>query len=160
MKPVTEKVPDAQLLIVGEGKMEPELIELTRRLGLEKSVRFLPSVSDTLTVLEAMEIFVMPSLNEGLGLGIMEAMACGIAVIGSEVGGITSLITHGDSGLLVKPAHVGELAGAILELLKDPHTRQRLGERGRAFITENFSLAQMISETGRVYAECIKDATR
>ncbi|HTY45797.1 MAG TPA: glycosyltransferase family 4 protein [Patescibacteria group bacterium] len=159
MKPVVAEVPDAQLLIVGEGKMEPELAALRGRLGLEQCVRFMPTVSDTAGVLAAMDIFVMPSLNEGLGLGIMEAMACGLPVIGSAVGGIRSLIVHGTNGLLVEPADAKQLAGAMLELLKDPPRRTRLGERGRLFIAEHFSLEQMISETRKVYAECIFNAT-
>jgi glycosyltransferase involved in cell wall biosynthesis len=74
MAQVLKNIPDAQLLIVGDGKMKQELLSLTLRLGIEKSVFFIPSVLDTQEVLSLMDIFVMPSLKEGLGLALMEAM--------------------------------------------------------------------------------------
>jgi glycosyltransferase involved in cell wall biosynthesis len=155
MPEVITRVPKAQLLIVGEGRMKEELSWLTQTLGLEKSVFFLPQVFDTQEVLSAMDLFVLPSLKEGLGLSLMEAMACGIAVIGASVGGIRSLIQDQENGLLVKPADSSGLAGAILELFQNTDKAKFLGRNARAFIAQNFSQEKMVQETERVYLECL-----
>ena len=154
MKSVLEKIPDAQLLIVGEGKMKKELSGLVRRLRIERSVYFLPSVADTGRVLAAMDLFVMPSLKEGLGLSLMEAQASGLAVIGSDVGGIRSLIRDGYNGLLVGPGDAAALSAAILNLLQDKDKAGLLGQNARSFIQENFPEERMISETERLYLDC------
>ncbi len=155
MPAVLEKFPSAQLLIVGEGKMKEELVAKCRRLGIGKKVFFVPSVNDTRGVLQAMDVFVMPSLKEGLGLALMEAMALGLPVIGSDAGGIKSLIHDELNGLLVKPANAKELASAILTLLLDQGKAKSLGSNARIFIENNFSQDKMVLETERIYLECI-----
>jgi glycosyltransferase involved in cell wall biosynthesis len=155
MKEVLAKIPLAHLLIVGEGKMKEELIKLVHKLGIAGNVFFVPEVSDTQGVLSAMDLFVMPSLKEGLGLSLMEAMASGLAVIGSDVGGIRTLIQHGHSGLLVKPSDTRGLAYAILELLGEPQKRQSFGKRAQEFIAQNFSQEKMVLKTEGVYLECL-----
>jgi len=155
MQKVIAKIPKAQLLIVGEGRMEGKLVNLAKALGLEKSVFFLPSVMDTQEVLSVMDLFVLPSLKEGLGLALMEAMACGLCVIGSDVGGIKSLIQDGYSGLLVRPADSRDLSRVILELMQNPDKAKFLGANARIFINQNFLQEKMISETEKVYLECL-----
>jgi len=155
MSKVLEKIPDAQLLIVGEGKMKEKLIKLVKSLGIEKNVFFVPQVNDTEDVLSIMDLFVMPSLKEGLGLSLMEAMASGLCVIGTDVGGIRSLVQDGFNGLLVKPANSKGLALAILELLQDQKKRESLGRAAGIFINQNFPLEKMVQETEEVYLECL-----
>lgn len=155
MKTVLEKMPEAQLLIVGEGKMEKQLVNLTKSLNIEKNVFFVPKISNTNEVLSIMDLFVMPSLKEGLGLALMEAMAAGVAVIGSEVGGIKTLIQNGFNGILVKPADTAGLSCAILDLLSDTAKRQLFSNNARIFIEQNFSQEKMVSETEEVYRECL-----
>jgi len=155
MEAVIARIPRAQLVIVGEGRMREELVNLTKTAGLEKSIFFLPSVMDTQEVLSGMDLFVLPSLKEGLGLALMEAMACGLCVIGSGVGGIKSLIRDKYNGLLVRPADTQELSRAILELLQNPAQAKSLGANARVFINQNFSQEKMISETEEVYSECL-----
>lgn len=150
-KEVAEKFSDAQLLIAGEGNMKEELLSLARRLRIEGKVYFIPEVEDTRCVLAAIDVFVMPSLKEGLGLALMEAEAMGLAVVGSDIGGIKTLIEHGKSGLLVSPADPGGLALAITELLQNPKQAEQFGKEAAAFIKENFSDAKMVSETEKVY---------
>jgi glycosyltransferase involved in cell wall biosynthesis len=135
--------------------MKEELIKLVHKLGIAGNVFFVPEVSDTQGVLSAMDLFVMPSLKEGLGLSLMEAMASGLAVIGSDVGGIRTLIQHGHSGLLVKPSDTRGLAYAILELLGEPQKRQSFGKRAQEFIAQNFSQEKMVLKTEGVYLECL-----
>ncbi len=155
MQEVIARIPHAQLLIVGEGRTKGELVNLTKEMGLEKSVFFLPSVMDTQEVLSAMDLFVLPSLKEGLGLALMEAMACGLAVIGSDVGGITSLIQDRYNGLLARPADSRELSSAILKLLQNLDQAKSLGNNARIFISQNFSQEKMVLETEEVYLECL-----
>jgi len=155
MKKVLQDIPEAQLVIAGEGKMKAGLLSLTRRLGMEQKVFFIPTLCDTRDVLYALDMFVLPSLKEGLGLSLMEAMACGICAVGSDIGGIKTLIKHGESGMLVAPKDINGLHVAISGLLKDPAKMEKMAGKGRQFIMENFSLEQMVSGTEEVYKECL-----
>ncbi|MCM8771362.1 MAG: glycosyltransferase family 4 protein, partial [Candidatus Omnitrophica bacterium] len=98
---VLKQKADAQLFIVGEGRMYHNLLAWVNRLNIKESVHFIPRVSDTQEALLAMDIFVMPSLQEGLGLALMEAMAVGLAVIASDIGGLRNLIRDHQNGILV-----------------------------------------------------------
>jgi len=155
MPEVITKIPRAQLLIVGEGRRKAELLNLVRTIGLEKNVFFLPPVMDTQEVLSSLDLFVLPSLKEGLGLAAMEAMVSGLGVIGSDVGGIKSLIQDNYNGLLVRPADTQGLSDAILELLQNPKKIEFLGNNARTFIEQNFSQEEMVQETEGVYLECL-----
>jgi len=155
MKEVLHKLPQAQLLIVGEGKTKNELLKSVNDLGIRENVFFRPGVFDTKEVLSAMDVFVLPSLKEGLGLSLMEAMASGLAVIGSDVGGIKTLIRDGHTGLLVKPADSRDLSAKLLELLENDEKRNSLGETAQIFIAENFSADKMAAETLKLYLQCL-----
>ncbi len=153
MDTVFKELPQARLVIIGEGKMKKRLVSLCSRLKIESKVLFIPSVKKTWDMLSIMDLFVMPSLKEGLGLALMEAMAAGLAVIGSDVGGIKELVKNGENGLLIKPADAVGLAKAISELLRDNERRISLGMQAQAFISENFSQEKMIVETEKVYVQ-------
>ncbi|MCX5697976.1 MAG: glycosyltransferase family 4 protein [Candidatus Omnitrophica bacterium] len=157
MRIVREQVPDAQLLIGGEGKLEKELRAQASDLGLEKNIFFFPNTTDTRKLLSAMDVFVLPSLHEGLGLALMEAMAAAVAVVGSDIGGIKSLIQHRHSGLLAAPGDVGALAGAIVELLKDPQKRKLFAESARDLIARDFSQEEMVFKTEEAYLTCLNE---
>jgi len=154
---ILRSFPQAQLLIAGEGKMFDRLRRQVKLSGLEKNVIFIPRVDDTRKILSAIDVFVMPSLQEGLGLALMEAMACGLAVVGSDVGGIKTLIQNEVTGLLVKPADQAALSRAILELLNDKTKRDLLGKNAGNFIADNFSQDKMVSQTEGIYAQCLKE---
>ncbi len=158
MQEVIKNFPGAKLLIIGKGKAKGALIKETRDLGLGGSVVFIPEAKNTKDLLAAMDIFVMPSLQEGLGLALMEAMAQGIAVVGSAVGGIKTLIQDKLNGLLVAPADAPALAQAIITLLKDSRLRGNLGAQARKFIIANFSKEEMVDKTEIVYQQFIKEA--
>ncbi|MFA5286985.1 MAG: glycosyltransferase family 4 protein [Candidatus Omnitrophota bacterium] len=148
--------PDAQLLIAGEGKKEKELKRLAEGLGIGKSIFFIPEVLDTRDILSAIDIFVMPSLKEGLGLALMEAMSSGLAVIGSSVGGIMTLIKDGENGLLVNPGDSSGIARAIIDLISDSNKALGLGANARKFIADEFSEEKMVSKTEGLYLECLR----
>ena len=136
--------------------MQAELVAHAERWGVAECVRFIPRIDDPVEILSVLDVFVMPSLNEGLGLGLMEAMSCARAVVGSNVGGIKSLIIHGKNGLLVPPQQPAALADALITLLRDPHMREQLGNRARSFIADRFTLDRMVEQTELVYAECLR----
>ncbi|MDD5060419.1 MAG: glycosyltransferase family 4 protein [Candidatus Omnitrophica bacterium] len=145
-----------KLLIVGEGKTKDSLVKEVENLGIKDNVIFIPEAQETKDVLSAMDIFVMPSLQEGLGLALMEAMAQGLAVIGSEVGGIKTLINDKVNGLLVSPSSVQELVDAIILLLRGDNLRRKLGASARVFITENFSREGMVNKTEDIYKNALE----
>jgi glycosyltransferase involved in cell wall biosynthesis len=151
MKHVLDKIPKALLLIVGEGRMKEELVNLSQSLGIEKNILFIPKVYDTRKVLSLMDIFVMPSLKEGLGLGLMEAMAWGLAVVASDIGGIKDLVKDGHTGLLVKPRDPIGISNALLDLINNKQKACALGNSARNFIRQNFSLEKMVQETEELY---------
>jgi len=155
MRAVLDKIPAAQLLVVGEGRMKDELVKRVSELGIDKNVYFVSHSEDTRKTLAAMDVFVMPSLQEGLGLALMEAMAAGLAVVGSDIGGIKALIKDGENGFLVSPADTEGLAKAILDLLQDEEKRKRFGSEAAKFIAENFSQEKMVDGTERIYSECL-----
>ena len=157
MPGVLKSFPSTKLLIVGQGKMQECLVKEVEALGIKDNVLFLPKAENTRDVLAAMDIFVMPSLQEGLGLALMEAMAQGLAVIGSAVGGIPTLIQDNQNGLLVAPADVAGLVAAILKLLNDSKLRQDLGKNARQFIMDNFSQEKTVDQTEWIYKKCLKE---
>ena len=156
MKAASARVPGIRLLIVGEGKTEPALKSLVSELGLDKTVGFVPVVSSIREIYYISDICVLPSVQEGLGLGLMEAMAWGKPVIGSAVGGIKNLIRDGENGLLVRPADPDALAAAIIDLLERPDRAATMGNNARLFIEKQFPLEKMVSGTVEVYARCLK----
>ena len=153
MKKVLEEIPDAQLLIVGDGPCQRELVNLTLQLGIGDKVNLEGSTLDTVQPLSAMDIFVLPSLQEGLGLAVMEAMVTSKPVIGSNVGGVYSLIKDGKTGLLVAPKDEDALADALMKLLKDKQLADALGKAAKQLIEEKFSLAKMAEKIEEVYKE-------
>ncbi len=156
---VIKEFPGAKLIIAGEGKTGPELRALAKELFIAPQVLFMPSATDTRRILGVSDVFVMPSINEGLGLGVMEAMASGVAVVASDVGGLRSLVKDRVTGLLVKPADPVSISQAIRELLRDGFLRKKLGSAAQEFIKDNFSLNKMVDQTREVYQECLDPAS-
>jgi glycosyltransferase involved in cell wall biosynthesis len=135
---VVKRFPEAQFLFAG--RETEKLKPLVDELNLSASVRLAGFRTDVPRLLAATDIFVLPSLQEAVGTALREAMAAGLACIGTNVGGIPESIRHGDTGLLVPPADVQSLAQAILQLLGNPQKAQTLAVRGRDFVSEHFTL--------------------
>lgn len=155
MKDIVQVRPETQALLVGNGPEKDNLVNQVKELGLEKSVFFSSSTLDTTIPLSIMDIFVFPSLMEGLGLAIIEAQAMGLAVVASDVGGIYTLVKEGSTGLLVRPKDAQILAEAILKLLKDKNLAQELGARARDQVRNQFNLSKMIDGIEQVYLEVV-----
>lgn len=156
MKDVLPVYPQAQLLIAGEGKMEKELRKLTEDFGIKANVIFVTNTLDTREVLSAIDFFVMPSLNEGLGMALMEAMSMGLTVIGSSVGGIKTLIKDKENGLLVNPKDHRGISQAIISLISDYRKAIDLGRNAHKYMVNNFSRDKMVLNTEQVYLQCLR----
>ncbi len=151
MEAVVKKFPSTKLMIVGQGREENNLRNLAQQLNLQNNILFIPVSNQTDEILPIFDIFVLPSLDEGLGISLMEAQAVELPVIGSRIGGIVSLIEHGKTGLLVNPNDSKDLTEAIINLLENRLEAKRLGQQARIFISENFSAEQMVQKTLQVY---------
>jgi L-malate glycosyltransferase len=127
--------------IAGAGSQRAALEAQARSLGLSQTVRFMGSIDDPRTLFWAIDIFVQPSVMEGLGVALLEAMACGVPSVASRVGGMAEVIEDRRSGRLVAAADSGALALAIEQLADSPAARVSLGARARLTAEQNFSLA-------------------
>lgn len=156
MQSVVKKINSVKLLIVGEGSMKETLIEETRRLSLAEKVIFAGFWADTTPLLDVMDIFVMPSLTEGLGTAVMEAAARGLPIVASRVGGILDIIEHNVSGLLVEPNDPNSLAQALLTLALNKELARRLGATAQKVATQSFSVERLVKDTESLYFSLLK----
>jgi glycosyltransferase involved in cell wall biosynthesis len=148
-------VPEAQFVLVGDGPERGALEAQVATLGLRDRVQFLGYRSDIPELLAACDLFVLPSLYEGLPLSILEAMAAGKPVIATAIGGTDEVIVPDCSGVLVPPADAPVLAAAIKTLLADPSLARRLALAGQARVAAMFSAAQMVRQVTQVYDEIL-----
>jgi len=147
---------DVVLELVGDGAMRPALEELAHQLGIGDRVRFLGTRSDVPVLLRGFDIFVLPSRFEGLPLTILEAMASGLPVVSTKVGGIPELVEDGKNGLLVEPQRPAELAAAIRRLVEDVDLRHRMGRAGRKLAVEKFDLAVAARRHEELYVRLLR----
>ena len=123
--------PDTRFILAGEGEDRGQLETLARELDIEAAVHFLGNRDDMPDVMAAMDVFVLSSINEGFGRVIVEAMASGVPVVATAVGGVPEVVEDGVSGLLVPPRDPERLAEAVGELMKNKELRRSLRENGR-----------------------------
>ncbi len=133
----------ARLLLVGDGEERPHLEALIRELDLGEAVHLAGMRDDTAAWLRAMDVFVLSSRHEGLPLALLEAMACGLPVVSTDVGGIPGVNTEPECLLLTGPENPENLASLMLELMGDPERCARLGARAREHIARNYSAETM-----------------
>jgi L-malate glycosyltransferase len=154
---VLRQVPDAHFVIAGEGELRESLTHQIRERHLEKHVILTGFRPDVLSFHKAFDLFVMSSVTEGLGTSLLDAMACGKAVVATTAGGIPEVVVDGVTGLLVPPRDDRALAEAIVALLRDPDRRRRLGEAGLARVREHFSAERMVKGTVAVYEQVLRE---
>jgi glycosyltransferase involved in cell wall biosynthesis len=145
--------PRTHLVLLGDGERERDLRRQVERLGLCQSVTFAGYRPDAARYLPAMDLFVMPSVEEGLGTSILDAQAAGVPVVVTRAGGIPEAISEGETGRIVPAADPPALARAILALLRSPETMAEMGRAGRRWVAERFSAERMVEETLAVYRE-------
>jgi glycosyltransferase involved in cell wall biosynthesis len=150
--------PTLRVEIAGSGPERRKLDEAVARSGLGGSVKFLGWIDDLSSVLGRWNIFVMPSLEEGFPIAALDAMAAGLPVVASAVGGVPELIQDGKTGWLVPPQDAEALADRLRPLLSEPDLRLSMGAAGYERVRDHFSAAQMTEQFARLYDELLRVA--
>jgi glycosyltransferase involved in cell wall biosynthesis len=156
----------ARLVIIGDGPDRQRLKEQVRRGGLEGRVEVRGRVSDRelRQAYADASVFVLPAIvdtrgdTEGLGVVLLEAMSYGVPVVASDLGGITDIVTDGQTGLLVSPADVAALAATLERLAADTALAERLGEAGHRVVQERFSWPAILAQWEACYAAALRAA--
>src|SRR5689334_17499125 len=141
--------------IAGDGSCRDELQNQAKRLDIDAETRFLGFVGDMAEFFTGVDLVVMPSLFEGLGVAALEAMAAGKPVVATRVGGLAETISDGDTGILVPPRDAGALANAIGRLIESPALAGAMGRRGRERVLSHFTLEQMARQNETYYYELL-----
>jgi glycosyltransferase involved in cell wall biosynthesis len=149
-------VPEAVFLLAGEGPERPALEARAAELGISSRVRFLGARRDIAELLAISDLFVLPSLVEGLPISILEAMAGAKPVVATRIGGTDEVVVEGETGLMVPVGDTEALAAAIRRILGDPDLAWRLGQSGRTRVQREFSLAGMIAAVDATYEEMLE----
>jgi len=152
MVELTRIRPNAVLLIAGRrGRASADLERLWRETELGDRVRFLGFIEDVPEVLAAADIFVFPSIYEGLGGALIEAMGSGLPIVASEIDATLEVLEPGRNAILVPPSSASHLAGAVLRLLREEDTRRGFGLRSRAIFEERFTLEESVRRMAAMY---------
>jgi glycosyltransferase involved in cell wall biosynthesis len=142
-----------KLLLVGQGfdgdaeNSEPDVARYIREHGIEGPVRMLGYRPDVPDLLRAIDVFCLVSYKEGLPLSVIEAMACGLPVVATNIEGLRDVVRPGINGVLVDPDDTAILADVLMSLAADPNLRHVLGERGRRIAQDRYSFARCLSQT-------------
>jgi glycosyltransferase involved in cell wall biosynthesis len=164
MPRVRQHVPNVVLLVVGSGEsagiddQTARLHRLTRELGLETLVGFFGRVDDQqlLDCYAAAHVFALPSSSEAQGIAALEAMACGLPVVASAVGGLLGTIDDGITGFLVAPGNSQELAARLVRLLCDESLRSGMGSNARSAVEREFGWPRALAATIDLYREVLE----
>jgi glycosyltransferase involved in cell wall biosynthesis len=151
MPAIIKRAPEAQLALVGSGQDESKLRQLAEDLAIASKVHFLGWREDIPRLLSALDVYVQPSLSEGLPMSILEAAATGLPIVATNVGGIPEIITDGRYGMLVAPGDEAALAEAVGDLLADTASRETFGAQVRKHVMQHFSADSMAAAYADVY---------
>jgi len=155
MPAVLKRHPNSVLLMVGRGDLEVSLKEQAKRLGIEDRVRFLGMRQDVPRFLAVMDVFVLPSLSEGLSMALLEAMASGKPVVATRVGGNPELVNHGRTGLLVNSEDAQDLAESLIKILSDRVMLHEFGRAGADRVLRHFIIDQMVRQYRDLYGDLL-----
>ena len=147
---------EVEFVVAGAGPEESNLRRLARELGINDHVTFVPNLPDFDNALAAMDIFVLPSLQQGIGTIMLEAMALGRPVIATKVGGVDCAVHDNETGLLVPPSNSQALAERIAELLDNPARARAIGHAARENVEREFSVERMVEQTAALYREVLE----
>ena len=145
-------------LLAGDGSQKAHLQQRVQMLGLQTEVSFVGFVKDVPNFLSSIDLLVLPSLYEGLGVAALEGMAAAKPVVGTRVGGLAELIVDGDTGFLVPAGDGPALAEAIEKLLADPSMAQAMGQKGAERVLKNFTIEQSAKQNEQYYYALLKGA--
>jgi len=151
---ITKQIDETAFVIVGDGPLRKHLMSYAERLNLSEKFAFLGDVNENIlpSLYNCADVFVLPSIQEGQGIALLEAQATAKPVVAFNVGGVPEAILEGQTGLLTKPDSL-ELSNALLKILSDRSLRERMGGKGREFVTDNFSWDICARKMLQVYRE-------
>jgi glycosyltransferase involved in cell wall biosynthesis len=152
MEKVWQNYEDAVLVYIGKGDLDVDLRAEAMKISANGRINFLGWRDDIHEIMPVFDIFVLPSLNEGMGRVLVEAMAAGKPIVASNVGGIPDLVQPDENGLLVPPGDEKALATAIMELINNPEKAKLMGQRGKERCHQ-FSIESMIDKIDQLYME-------
>lgn len=152
---IHQLVPNAHFLLVGEGQLEAELRQEVKAHGLESHVHFLGMRQDIPELLAMSQLFILPSLSEGLPNVLLEAMSADVPVVATDLGSCREIITNGQDGLLVPPGDTEMLAQAAITLLQDRKLASTLAQAGRKRVVDNFSVSKSVEAYISLYEQLL-----
>jgi glycosyltransferase involved in cell wall biosynthesis len=153
----TRRQPDLWLVIFGRGPREAPLRRWAEQLHINERVVFAGFRDNIAALMPGLDVMVHAAAREGLGVAVLEAMAAGVPVVATRVGGVPDIIDDGISGLLVRPGDTGAIAAAIERLLEDTALSQKLAERGRQHVASAFSIERMARAYLNLYRETLRE---
>jgi glycosyltransferase involved in cell wall biosynthesis len=155
-----ERVPRAHVVIAGGGDLEDYLRDLALEVGVAERVHVLGPRRDVPALMHAIDVFVMPSIWEGFGIVLLEAMAAGRPIVASRVATIPEVVVDGETGVLVPAGDPVALAEALASLAHDPQQAKQFGEAGRTRLRTRFSIDKMVGDTELLYRELLEERSR
>ena len=153
---IIKDVPNFRLLIIGDGEESDNLKYLVRENNISSHVTFLGNREDILEILACIDCFYLPSLNEGFGIVLLEAMAMKKPIIATAVGGIPEVVLHGETGILVPPKDPQSISQATLTLFRNKEMRERMGLAGYARVRNYFGIENQVKATENLYEDILK----
>ena len=157
---VRQRIPSVQLFLAGDGESRESLEAQARSLGLCEAVTFAGTRANVPEILAALDVLVLPSLWEGMPNAVLEAMAAGLPVVATAVGGTPEAVVDGVTGLLVPPQDPGALACAIERLLRDPDLRRTMGQAGRRRVEQHFDVWETVRQVEDLYETLLREKGR
>lgn len=154
---VTDIYPSVAFVLAGDGPLAQDAVDLSRELGLGHQLHLLGHIDWARELIASLDLLVISSLSEGSSVVAMEAMALSKPVVATAVGGVPEVVAGGETGILVPPGDVEALAGAIIDVLRDPARAQEMGERGQQRAVRQFDISDMIERTKAVYADIMRE---
>jgi N-acetyl-alpha-D-glucosaminyl L-malate synthase BshA len=152
---IRERVP-SRLLIVGEGPELGRAQQLIDELGVSAAVELIGEAQDVIGLLSISDLFLLPSLQESFGLSALEAMACGVPVVASNVGGLPEVVVDGVTGFLHPPHHVDQMADSAIAMLSDPERHARMAAEGVRLAVERFSASRIVPRYEALYERTLR----
>jgi len=159
-KLVIEQISDVKFLIVGDGPLRTRLEEFVKKNNLSNNIVFLGRVDDIRTTMKDGDVYVRPSITDGMPYGILEAMAAGLPVIATNIAGTPDIIIHGKTGHLIKCGDAKKLASAILDLLENPNYMENLAKNGLKFVTSKYGWQDVYKSYENCYQKLFDDKNR
>ncbi|HHT9137263.1 MAG TPA: glycosyltransferase family 4 protein [Candidatus Wunengus sp. YC60] len=153
---VRKEIPNIRLVFLGDGELKDELLRHTKILGLENHVRFLGMRNDVPEIISCSDLFALPSINEGFGVVLLEAMAMKCPIVATNVGGVPEVVLDGETGFLVPPKDPVQLARGIIRLLKDTSPALQMAENGYQRLKTCFDIKETVTKTERLYKELLE----